>query len=244
MRGSIVIAVLLLTASFCVSADWGLVGGGQDITEIPLSARDAYSEYWIHRTLASDHEVDQRARVRAIAFGKTFLILGDVPSRELRDRVDALVLRATGVKRLPERVETAVVQRRDCGRRSPAVNTKRRFNRAGAAGGCGLLKGTDREVAPAGWVYNEVLVQAGRGAAARAADRLLRARVQAALVGQGFEQAIDDRHMKLDAQNGVVFLLGSPGTRETERMVEAAGRLDGVERVVVYPEKQTPDSRI
>ena len=244
MRGSFSIAVLLLTTTFCVSADWGLVGGGQDLTEIPLSARDGYSEYWIHRTLASDRDVDRQARVRAIALGNTFLILGDVPSQDLRDRVDALVLRATGVKRLPERVNTAVVHGRDCGRRSPAVNSKRRFNRAGADGDCGLLKGADRAAAPTGWVYNEVLVQPGRGAVARAADRLLKARVQAALVGQGFEQAIDGRRMKLDAQNGVVFLLGSAETREKRLMVEAARRLDGVEKVVVYPETPESDSRL
>ena len=57
------------------------------------------------------------------------------------------------------------------------------------------------------------------------------------------QQAIDGRRMKLDAQNGVVFLLGSPGNQETGLMVEAARRLDGVEKVVVYPEKRESDSR-
>jgi len=243
MRGSCLTAVLMLATSFCVSADWGLVGGGDDITEIPLSVRDRYSEYRIHRTLASDPQVDRQARVRVTAFGNTFLILGNVPDRALRDRVDALVLRATGLERLPERGDTAEVQGRECGRKSPAVNSKRRFNRKGADGDCDLLGGGDAEVTPAGWVYNEVLVQPDRGAVARAADRLLLARVQAALVGQGFTQVMDGRRMKLEAQNGVVYLLSNLRRRETGVMAEAAQRLDRVEKVMVYPEQREVDSR-
>ena len=245
MRGSIPAAALMLALSFAAPADWELVGaGGEDISEIPLSARDSYSEYRIQRTLAADPRVDREANVRAIALGNIFLILGDVPSQALRDRVDALVLRATGVERLPERIETAVVQERECASRSPAVNAKRRFNRAGAGGDCGLLRKSDRESEPAGWVYNDVLVRPGRGAAERAADQLLRARVQAGLVEQGFEQAMNTRRLKLDAQDGVVYMLGSPGVRETRVMAEAARRLEGVERVVIYPEPQTADIRL
>ena len=231
-------AALMLSVSFAVPADWELVGGGdEDIAEIPLSVRDSYLEYRIRRVLASDPQVDGEANVRVVALGNAFLILGDVPSRALRDRVDALVLRATGVERPRETKQAAVVRDRECARRSPAVNAKRRFNRKGAGGGCGLLRKDDGESEPTGWVYNAVLVRPDRRVAERAADQLLRARVQAALVGQGFEQAMDARRLRFGAQNGIVYMLRSEGIREIELMVEAARRLDGVEKVLVYPEQ-------
>ncbi len=190
------------------------------------------------RNLASDPRVDREANVRVRALGNAFLILGDVPSRALRERVDAMVLRATGVERPRERMETAEVQERECGRRSPAVNAKRRFNRRGAGGDCGLLRKSEPESEPRGWVYNAVVVRPGRRAAERAADQLLRARAQADLVDRGFEQAMDTRRLKLDAQDGIVYILGSPELRETGRMGEVVRRLNGVEKVVIYPEPQ------
>ncbi len=245
MRGLIPVAVLMLSMSYAAPADWGLVGGGdEDIADIPPSVRDTYSEYRIRRTLASDPQVDGEANVRVIALGNAFLILGDVPSHALRNRVDALVLRATGVERPRKRMEAAVVRDRECARRSPAVNAKRRFNRKGAGGDCGLLRKDDDESEPTGWVYNAVLVRPDRGVAERAADQLLRARVTAALVGRGFEQAMDARRLRFDAQNGIVYILRSAGMREIERMAEAARGLDGVEQVLVYPEQGKGGSRL
>ena len=245
MRGLIPAMALMLSVSFAAPAEWELVGGGgEDITEIPLSVRDHYSEYRIRRALASDPQVNGEANVRVVALGNAFLILGDVPSGALRDRVDALVLRATGVERPRERTHAAVVQDRECARRSPAVNAKRRFNRKGAGGGCGLLRREDGESEPPGWVYNAVLVRRDRGVAERAADQLLRARVQAALVDQGFEQAMDDRRLRFGAQNGIVYVLRSEGFPDIELMVEAARRLEGVVKVLVYPEQGKGGARL
>jgi hypothetical protein len=67
--------------------------------------------------------------------------------------------------------------------------------------------------------------------------------VQAALVGQGFEQVMDDRRMKLEAQTGIVYLLSDSGRRETGIMVEAIQGLDGVEKVMVFPEQREAGSR-
>ena len=111
MRGLTPTALLMLSLSAAVPADWGLVGGGgEDMSGIPPSFRDSHLEYRIQRTLASDARVGREAKVRVMALGNVFLILGDVPSRDLRERVDELVLRATGVERPRPRVETAEVR--------------------------------------------------------------------------------------------------------------------------------------
>ena len=81
-------ALLGLTLASGVAGEWALFGG-EDVSGLPGYVRDAYSEYRIQRALAADSEVQALAPLRVIAFGNTFLILGDVPTSALRNRVDA-----------------------------------------------------------------------------------------------------------------------------------------------------------
>lgn len=173
--------------------------------------------------------------VQVTRFGNIIVITGEVKDSAHATVIDGLVLDAAGIKR-ETHADTTVVPKKDreCGGKPVAGNAKRRLIVTGKKD-CSSLR-SDEPGQARGRVYNHLGVAAPDPSRKVAAAKLLLAEAVVELVDAGYAQVLDRAVMRMVAQDGVLYILGSPGEVERTRINAVLMALPGVSDVRFYAE--------
>lgn len=173
--------------------------------------------------------------VQVTRFGNIILITGEVKDSAHAMVIDGLVLEAAGIKRETQAGSTVVPEKkRECGGRAATGNTKRRMIVTGKKD-CSSLH-SDKPEQAKGKVYNHIAVAASDTAKKVAAANLLLAEAVLELVDAGYTQVLDRAAMRMAAQDGVLYILGSLGEMQRTRIKAVLMSLPGVHGVTFYTE--------
>ena len=221
---------LLLSAALALS---GAIRADDD-KQLSPAAQDRTFENMGYLLL--DQEAGAAARyVRLTRFKNTILITGEVENSSHASVIDALVLDAAGIKRETPAGTTVVPKKhRECGGKPVTGNVKRQ-QIVKADRDCSSLQ-SDASGQSRGRVYNHLSVAAPDPSMKLAQSNLLLAETALELVEAGHPEVMDRSVMRMVAQDGVLYILGSVDETGRARIRAMLMALPGVRDVRFYAE--------
>ena len=189
---------------------------GRDLQDAVFSTgeQDRAFEVEVYQLLQQQLGREAVRYVRITRFGNTLLLTGVVADASLRDRVDALVLEAAGIRReAPAATGVVPAHTRDCGGK-PVIGNARRRQIVSSDKDCSALR-TAPGAEATGQMFNHIDLASPEPARDTAAADVVAARARLALVEAGHAEALDPDAMRLAAQGGVLFVLLRDGMPET-----------------------------
>ena len=183
-----------------------------------------------------DQRVDLAARyVQVTRFGNTIVITGEVEKSDTAKQIDALVMKAAGIKRETPAGSAVVAEKdKECGGKPATGNAKRKLIVTGNKD-CSSLRGDESDQAR-GRFYNHLAVGAPDAPGKVAAANLLLAETVFELVDAGYAEVLDRAVMRMVAQDGVLYIIGNPDETERTRIKAVLMALPDVTDVVFYTE--------
>ena len=177
----------------------------------------------------------QGADVVVTRFGNTIVITGQAQDADGRAYIDRLVLDAAGITR--EQVDAPTVvpaKTRGCEGRALAANTKRKSILKTNRDCSSLRVDSDTGAETKGQVFNHVGLASPDPAMQLARQELLAAQARLSLLDSGVINAMDRSHVRLVAQDGVIYVLGNMDASRQAGIRTTLMKISGVDAVQFY----------
>ena len=198
------------------------------------AALDRSFESEVYRLL--EQQAGSAARyVQVTRFGNTIVITGEVEKSADAKKIDGLVLKAAGIKReTPAGSKVVAEKNRGCGGKPATGNAKRKLIVTGKKD-CSSLR-SDESAQASGSFYNHLAVGAPDAPNKVATTNLLLAETVVELVDAGHAEVLDRAVMRMVAQDGMLYIIGSQEDTERTRIKAMLMALPDVVDVVFYTE--------
>lgn len=196
---------------------------------------DRAFEYQAYRLM--DEHADRLQGVNAVVtrFGNTIVITGQAQDEGDRARVDKLVLGVAGITREQDNGPVVIpVRTRECGGKAMAANTKRKSIVKPDKDCSSLRSDDDLQLQVKGQVFNHIGIASSDPARQHARAALQAAQAGMALLDAGIVDATDRSVIRLVAQDGVMYVLGSPNAFSQDKVRATLMTIDGVSEVRFY----------
>jgi hypothetical protein len=233
MNGSFRAGLLLLAVQLPVHADWEFPA----FTTRPLSpaGMDRAFECEVQRRVEEHGDRLQHVDVVVTRFGNTIVITGQAADAGDRARVDKLVLEEARIIRQQSGSPLVVpASTRGCEGRTIAASSKRKSILDSSKDCSSLRVAADSGAAATGQVFNHIGVAAPDPVAQLARAELLAAQARLSLIEGAVINALDRGLIRLVAQDGVIYVLGSLDAARQSDIRSALMKVTGVADVRFY----------
>lgn len=233
MKGPFRAGLLLLAIQLPAYADWEF----PEFTVRPPSPAGMDRAFECEVQQRMSEQADRLQGVDAVVtrFGNTIVLTGQARDAGKRAQVDKLVLDVAGITReQPAGAAVVPARTRDCEGRTVAANSKRR-SILDASRDCSSLRADkDQQVEAKGQVYNHIDVASPDPVAQLARAELLAAQARLALLEADVINPMDRSLIRLVAQDGVMYVLGSLDVARQSEIRAALGKVPGIAAVRFY----------